>query len=157
MHYLRCSVHDDTASDVICLTETKLSDKIDSSEIALPGYDVIRHDRNRQVANIECCVIVADLKQNCTVCICCVYKPPFTRLPEWESALSHMLNALSLDGKPLILTGDFNVNLLHDNSFAEKMKTVSNEPTRITKNSATLIDYIYCSHKSMIYYILGVC
>ena len=45
--YLRCSVRDDTDPDVICLTETKLSDKINSSEIALPGYNVIRHDRNR--------------------------------------------------------------------------------------------------------------
>ena len=113
--YLHCFVRDDTAPDVICLTETKLSDTIDSSEIALPGYDVIRRDKNRQgggiaiywhsslrahvldplsnfAANIECCVIEADLKQNCTVCTCCVYKLPSTRLPEWEAALSHMLD-----------------------------------------------------------------
>ena len=179
--YLRCSVRVNTAPDVIYQTETKLSNKIDSSEIALPSYDVIRRDRNRwggsvaiywrsslrahvlellsnSAANIECYVIEADLKQNCNVRIYCVYRSPSTRLPEWESALSYMLDDLSLDRKPLILTGDFNVNLVHDSSFADRMKTDHhlsqpvNELTRITKNSATLIDHIYCSHNSMIYF-----
>ena len=174
--YLHCSVRDTTAQDVICQTKTKLSD-----QITLPDYDVIRRDRNRRggdvaiygrsplraraldplpnsVVKIECCVTEADFKQNLTVCISCFYKPPSIRLPEWGPTLSCMLDDLSLDRKPLIVTGDLNVNLLHDNSFADRIKTdhhlsqLINEPTRITKNSATLIDHIYCLHKSMIYF-----
>ena len=78
--YLRCSFRDDTTHKVIRQIETKLCNNIDSSEIALPGYDFIRRDRNRWgggvaiywrsslrahaldplpnfAANIECCVI----------------------------------------------------------------------------------------------------
>ena len=50
--YRRCSVRDDTAPYVICLTETKLFDKSDSSEIAPPGHDAIRRERNRRGGSV---------------------------------------------------------------------------------------------------------
>ena len=33
--------------DVICINETRLDDSIDNSEVKIPGYDLIRKDRNR--------------------------------------------------------------------------------------------------------------
>ena len=46
--YLHFSCTSDAAPAIICLTETKLSDKISNEEIGLPGYDVICRDRNRK-------------------------------------------------------------------------------------------------------------
>ena len=34
--------------DILCLNETRLSDKISSDEIAIDGYTMYRHDRNRK-------------------------------------------------------------------------------------------------------------
>ena len=54
------------------------------------------------------------------------------------------------------MLGDFNVHLLNDDAFATKLKTdlhlsqLITEPTCITKKSATLIDHIYCSCKSLV-------
>ena len=84
--YLRYSTKDIGAPAILCLTETKLSDKIATAEISLPGYEVVRQDRNKRgggvaiywrsslfahelhslpasAANIECCVIELSQKQ----------------------------------------------------------------------------------------------
>ena len=163
----------------MCLTETKLSDKISTAEISLPGYDVVRRDRNRRgggiaiywrsslsayelhplpasAANIECCVIELSQKGCSVLRVYCVYRPPCLSLSIWEPSLINLLDDLAVDGKPLLLLGDFNENLLCDNSFACRLQTdfhlsqLIDESTRVTKSSATLIDHVYCSHKSII-------
>ena len=50
--YLRFSCTTDAVPAIICLTKTKLSDKISHEEIRLPGYDVIRRDRNRKEGGV---------------------------------------------------------------------------------------------------------
>ena len=52
---------------------------------------------------------------------------------------------------PIVIAGDFNINLKSDYSFADEIKVTHGlkqliwEPTRITQKSATLIDHIYIS------------
>ena len=68
---------------------------------------------------------------------------------------SMLINAYC-EGKPLILKGNFNIDLLKDYrsknkwtdlySTSELKQTIS-EPTRITSTSEILIDYIYVSNK----------
>ena len=38
----------DYSIDIISINETKLDDTIKSCEVHIPGYEFIRHDRNRQ-------------------------------------------------------------------------------------------------------------
>ena len=176
---LRYSTKDIGAPAILCLTEIKLSDKIATAEISLPGYDIVRRDRNRggggvaiywrsslfahelhplstSAANIECCVIELSQKQGSVLRVCYVYRPPRLSLSIWKPSLINLLDDLTADGKPLLLLGDFSENLLCDNSFASRLQTdfhlsqLINEPTRVTKSSATLIDHVYCSHKSII-------
>ena len=70
--------------------------------------------------------------------------------------MENMLSNASCEGKPIILMGDFNIDLLKEShakntwtgmySTFELKQTVS-EPTRITSTSKTLIDHIYISNK----------
>ena len=174
--YLRFSCTTDAAPAIICLPETKLSDKISYEKIGMPGYDVIRHDRNRKgggvaiywrsslqaqvpnilpdsAANIECCILDVDIKHDICVRICCVYRPPSSSLSSWEPSFNQLMDDLSSAGKTFLVLGDFNVNLLNDDAFATKLKSdlhlsqLITELTRITKKSATLIGQIYCSCK----------
>ena len=108
---------------------------------------------SKSVKDIECCILGVILKHDFALRICCVYRPPSTKLPEWVIAFCNLLDELSTDGTSLLIVGDFNINLFQDNCFADRLKAdyrhslLIFEPTRITKKSATLIDYIYISQK----------
>jgi hypothetical protein len=65
--------------------------------------------------------------------------------------LEKLINKVQLKGKQLILCGDWNVNFLHDNVQlqalqsllqAHNLSNVVTTPTRITKNTSSLIDFM---------------
>jgi hypothetical protein len=173
--FLKYSASFENSPTILCITETKLGKCIDDSEVMLPGYSIVRRDRDRRGGGIAI-YYQSDVKvtemlnlpisvEHCTVRItptrgqpfilCCVYSPPSAKfdLPE---RLQSLLDALSDEKVPLILTGDFNRNLLTDRSFAENLRAefhltqLITEPTRITGSSATLLDHIYTSQKNLI-------
>ena len=57
---------------------------------------------------------------------------------------------------PLLITGDININLMKDSSLADNLKAeyhltqLITEPTRVTKTTTTLIDYIYTLSKDLV-------
>ena len=54
-----CSEVEIHKPDLICITETWLSEEVSDSEIALAGYQLHRLDRNRQGGGILICVHTA--------------------------------------------------------------------------------------------------
>ena len=65
-----------------------------------------------------------------------------------------MMESAITEGKEVLLMGDLNISLLHSSPNAGTMESLSNEmnltqmirdPTRVTQDSATLIDHIYVS------------
>ena len=70
-----------------------------------------------------------------------------------------MLNKLLSENKEIIITGDFNFDTLSDAPLSKKwseliqdlgLVQMINEPTRVLKYSATLIDQIIVSHPEFV-------
>ena len=67
-----------------------------------------------------------------------------------------MMDAVCLEAKEIILLGDFNINLLKPhikwNHLYENfnLHQLTDNPTRITTNSETLIDHIYVTTKRIL-------
>ena len=96
------------------------------------------------------------LKTLNNVIIGVIYRPPNSDINSFMSDLKCILSKLDKEKKCIYVMGDFNLNLLNmDNhlptsEFLEIMYSFSyfpliNKPTRIKKDSATLIDNIFCN------------
>ena len=82
------------------------------------------------------------------------YRPPASNFTDFHTSLSIQLDALTLPPKAeLVILGDFNVNLLDNNSTSAKqlkllmkqhaLHQIIKTPTRYGSNNATLLDHIY--------------
>ena len=83
-----------------------------------------------------------------------IYRKPNTDLEQFKNSLLSVIDNLSVDKSDVVLLGDFNVNLLETcvNGKANELLTslestglhqIITSPTRVTKNSSSLIDHIY--------------
>lgn len=82
-----------------------------------------------------------------------IYRPPEKKLETFIDELDLILSKLDTEGKTVWLTGDFNINLLNiendltsyfiNQFFTHSYFPLISKPTRITRNSATLIDNIF--------------
>ena len=79
-----------------------------------------------------------------------VYRPPDTDINTFNNIGNKILTLIQSENKTAYLIGDFNINLLNvdKHEFIELMYTYSyfpliNKPTRVNKNTASLIDHIY--------------
>nr|CAH7723182.1 unnamed protein product [Callosobruchus chinensis] len=90
-----------------------------------------------------------------------VYRPPgFINMHNFFNEFEETIGTLLMDCDQLILTGDFNINMLqldsaHVKQFTDILISYSltqlvNFPTRITSTSATLIDLIVCCKNAKI-------
>jgi exonuclease III len=164
LDYLRHICCQTATPEMICLTETKLSNKIEDSEIYIDGYCVHRRDRNRQgggvaiyyrddlnavpldLASMQCAAVeFAAIKVSSrlkTIIFACFYRPPSSKA-EWIPKFNESIEYLQSLNLPLCIMGDFNKNLLSDRSFADDidtnygLKQIINEPTRIQKITKT--------------------
>ena len=85
----------------------------------------------------------------------CIYKHPFMDPDKFsDTYLTKLINSTTNSKKPIILTGDFNFNLLKygnhsatttflDLLFRNSFMPLITQPTRITSHSKTLIDNIF--------------
>ena len=86
--------------------------------------------------------------------IVCVYRPPnYKNYSIFESVMEDVLAKLAMGNKLVIVCGDFNINILEDNSDSSRLLNlfksfnlshVFMEPTRTTLTSATCIDNVFC-------------
>ena len=107
-----------------------------------------------QAGSMESLALELKLKHQ-KINLACIYRPPSTDISTFNNQLQNYVYSLSKTNKSkTIVCGDFNIDLLKCDShgptqdFNELMYSsgffpVINKPTRITENSATLIDNIW--------------
>ena len=82
-----------------------------------------------------------------------VYKPPSASCDNFSEYINDILENISAEGKKCFIMGDFNINILQyetndgvhnfiDMLHSQSFYPTINKPTRITENSATVIDNI---------------
>ena len=119
-----------------------------------------REDLKIMNADIEALFVEIDkavMNTAKNVIIAVIYRPPDRPIKEFIEQLTPILNKINKEGKFCYLLGDFNVNLFNINThegtstFSEFLFSFSyipiiNRPTRVTTNSATLIDNIFTNN-----------
>lgn len=85
-----------------------------------------------------------------------VYRPPGGCINVFNDTFVQTLDKIKTENKLVYIIGDFNVNLLNADShsptseflemfYASSLFPLINRPTRVTSQSATLIDLIFCN------------
>lgn len=117
--------------DVICINETWLDETVSDSEVAIPGFSVLRSDRKGRVGGgvcmyyrstlplrprpdiaangVECCFGEIPGRPACFV-IGTVYRPPSETVQYWDLLDAVLLSAVRPNSN-LVLCGDFNINI----------------------------------------------
>ena len=166
---------------VIGITESKLDNTIKDSEISIPGYNILRSDRNRNGGGVMCYIkdticfnrredfsdeienVFVDLLFPDTkpILLGFLYRPPDQ--PGFLDKLSTaIINTTNFDNQEVYILGDLNMNLIYSgrripNSVRKYrefcalhgLSQLIEAPTRITKNTATLLDHVLtnCTEK----------
>ena len=156
--------------DILGVNETWLSDAVSDHELKLPGYDILRNDRNRHGGGV--CLYIKDTIQyhrrsdidetttesiwiRCpnkqdTVNIAVIYRPPSANSAYYDNILNQ-IELIKSEDEHLILMGDLNYDYLQTPNAinfietAYDMKQLVQSPTRETVSSRTLIDVIISS------------
>ena len=159
--------------DVISINETRLDQGILNSEIYIPGYKIVRRDRNRNgggvcfyiktainyfvctdlnINNLEnLCLEIRKPNSKLFVIVVC-YRPPNSPNAVFSSLENH-IGCLDSENVKSYLMGDMNCNmalmfdtnshLLSDITDLYGLHQLIDEPTCITDTTSTLIDLIY--------------
>ena len=101
------------------------------------------------------------IKNAKSLLVCNIYKPPNTSKhlhPEFETIFENMMNTSVCENKETILLGDMNTDYLQQSKDKDikriirlnGLKQIIKKPTRITKDSSTLIDIIATTHEQNI-------
>ena len=94
---------------------------------------------------------------NINIIVGAIYRPPDTDLNVFNAMYDNHVDILKGRSCPCYIVGDYNINLLKydehrqtgqflDSMFANSFVPLINRPTRITQNSATLIDNIFSNN-----------
>ena len=86
-----------------------------------------------------------------------IYRPPGTVVNECNILVNEILSKIQMEGKICYLMGDYNINLFNydvhsptaelvDLMYSHSFVPLINRPTRITNQSATLIDNIFTNN-----------
>ena len=119
------------------------------------------------VKDIECLFIEIELN-GFKIYIGTIYRTPDSDVRIFCDHLMNILEKLKLRNQPCYLMGDYNIDLLKhgthnptseflDPMFSNSFIPLVNKPTRITSNSATLIDNIFTNeYKNENKYMTGI-
>lgn len=169
---IKLLMSDNSDIDIAGFCETFLSDNFLENGFILQNYQIFRKDRPTNggslllyVKNCFPCVRRLDLECNeleivwVEVCMSkqrpflqgYVYRPP-SAPKSWTENYMNILEKVVCLNIETIITGDFNINLLSQNSQSDNWMNINRafnltqlvtEPTRITSVSQTLIDHVY--------------
>ena len=157
--------------DVLGLNETWLSCDILDHELSLPGYDIVRCDRNRRGGGV--CIFISDAVKYTVIDNVCetdvesiwirlvqdkrkldigiMYRPPSADMVYYEKILNQIEQVNSDDNRMLLLGDlnfDYDVDTCNANDPIQKiemlygMSQMVKSPTRVTTTSSSLIDVI---------------
>ena len=132
--------------DILCINETRLNNLIDTNTVSIPGYDILRRDRNRYGGGVaiyirDNLVYVNrnDLMPENLEAICIEIKKPRIKpflLSSWYRApdlnveifdyFEIFLRKAEQENKDIIITGDLNCNLFsaEENTQTNKLKNL---------------------------------
>ena len=108
---------------------------------------------NYDIAHAESLWLQVNTAVELKIIIAVIYRKPNTNVKEFQNSLLDILQIIKVDKHKCVLLGDFNVNILSvedmiADDFISSLQCVGLEqliksPTRVTKDSSTLIDHIY--------------
>ena len=101
---------------------------------------------------LECIWVEIKPKNNCSFLVGHIYRPPNSSI-QWNEFFEDCIEKVLQEEKEIYLLGYINRDLLNNqirsvwNDYVEPfgLTQVVTEPTRVTSNSQTLIDHIYCN------------
>ena len=159
--------------DVVTINETWLTAAVPNSALYLPGFRIFSVDRGNKPGGGVCILVKNCFKADCENCILSpdielihvvinipdrkpintlsIYRPPSGSVNRFFDAINGLLENIRCLHCPLIILGDFNLNILTElkpspefNSFT-KMHCLrilnTRTASRVTKFSSTLIDH----------------
>lgn len=159
-----------TNLDVLAISETHLSPALKDHEIALQGYQILRRDRIGRTGggvviyykdSLDCISIEKydnpDIEatwlevkiRSQRLLVGFIYRPP--DFGGFYDIFRPILERISVNRKNVIITGDFNSNMLDNSGNGKKFKdllqltgfnNIIKSPTRVTENSSTVINLI---------------
>ena len=165
--------------DVLCLSETWLSENMDSSTLVFPGYTVVRRDRSGRsgggVAIIHSSSLIAErlnvpsagssleslwlqLTSRRQLVIGVIYRPPGEPPVLAIDDLHDQLVYVMTKGKPMLVLGDTNFDILRPDksgvsSYMQLLSSLSLHQliTTATRpgSSPTLLDHIITNHPEL--------
>ncbi len=158
-----------TDFDILCFTETHLSNDVDISNLLIKGFRspfrkdksaysggilvyVADHILSERMANVEIfwdeSVWIKVATKHDSYYVCTIYRPPSSDIEFWD-LLDRNLEFISEISNNIIVVGDINEDQLNvrnhklkDIMLVNTMKNVIVSPTRITDTTSTLIDPI---------------
>ena len=165
--------------DVICITESWLDGRTSDDDIKIENFKLFRRDRpgdyhggicvyvrsnvfskrrhDLELPNIECLWVEISIKNKIQL-IGTFYRPPNSTNAILSSIEDSIGLAFETNISNILITGDFNLDILKDNSSRKvrdlcqqfNFKQIINEPTHFTENSSSLIDLILTSNRNTI-------
>ena len=171
--------------DVLAVSESWYNSTVSNAEIEMVGYKVTRLDRLDETGGGVCVYTRASLKVKRlkdisrisesgfhqlwiqiqlnrlkSFVLCVTYRPDYCPVSCFvDDFMDNYSQALTL-GKPLLITGDLNCNLLEpgcseavallDFCKGVNLTQLINEPTRVTETSSTLLDVIITSNTNLV-------
>lgn len=165
---------------IIALTETWLDASVSDHELCIPGYSVLRCDRNRRGSGVllyvrsdlpilwtsshyslELLFVDIRLRQgNMLIGFYCPPSAPVSIIDDLDATFSDIHHTRL---SSTLLLGDFNINLLSatpninpcflpmkDLAGKFNLTQVVTEPTRCTNDSSSLIDHVYLFDASLL-------
>ena len=126
----------DNPFDVFSISETWLKPSISDSEVAIPGYSIVRMDRHGKIGGgtaiyirdglpfktqsdlmnntLENCMVEVLRPQAKKLFICCAYRAPNNPVENYITELENVIHKLP-NNSEFILLGDFNIDLSKNN------------------------------------------
>jgi hypothetical protein len=182
VHEIETIIHNlGTPFHIFGISEARVTNKISDNDVTIPGYNLEKRLPKRKLEtgivaytssslntkrcheleqyDIECIWLEVKLKHTAPILVGIIYRNP-EECSVWNDNFNLMIDAVMLKSKEFILLGDFNVDLIKQNTTWLNMiadcnlTQLINTPTRVTPTSKTLIDHIYTSHP---YHVVEVC
>lgn len=160
---------------VIALSETRLTTEIEDSEVNVQGYSMVRCDaENRSTGGVVLyvredikyeIVLIKKIVANCWCAaieikeklykgvIMVIYHSPSASHGDFVRFLEDIVEEVIIRGDCMVI-GDFNIDFMINSFYTKKLQTTMhslgmkqyvNSPTRITKDSQTIIDLLFAN------------
>lgn len=169
---------------VLAITETWIDETFNQSVPQIPGYSSLSKPRIGKKGGGLALYIKNDLKYKVVefndsarysdfeflfidltdrqARVGVIYRPPNTNIDSFNEQYNSMLHQAASTKKTVIITGDFNINLLNfedhtgtekflENSFSNFLHPCITRPTRISPTTSTLIDNIFINNLTQNY------